>query len=257
MHDPKRWTPAPRLLRLAAFGLDALLAVLVVLAVRLAGVVRGGDTIEPIATGVPLDANTLELAALLLFLRDVPFGASPAKWLLCLRPSRLDGVRLAFPRRLLRAFFSFPPLAFLPARVERRLGWQVVSYVPGRPGLVFRTTLTASAAVVSILWTLETRRPSIGRGDAETLAALVARGDPQMHATLGDPLTWEIRGVTPRTEQRRYDSQASFALRIRGIRAEEHMLVHAQRVDGTWMVSELTDIEIRSTRPDSPEMARR
>jgi uncharacterized RDD family membrane protein YckC len=257
MPDPKRSTPAPRLLRLAAFGLDALLAVLVVLAVRLAGVVRGGGTIEPIATGVPFDADTLQLAALLLVLRDVPFGASPAKWLLCLRPSRLDGARLAFPRRLLRALFSFPPLAFLPARVERRLGWQVVSYVPGRPGLVFRTTLTASAAVVSILWTLETRRPSIGRADAETLAALVARGDPQLHATLGDPLTWEIRAVTSRTEQRRYDSQASFALRIRGSRAEEHTLVHAQRVDGAWMVSELTDIEIRSTRPDSPEMARR
>jgi hypothetical protein len=257
MPDPTRSTPAPRLLRLAAFGLDALLAVLVVLAVRLAGVVRGGSTIEPIATGVPFDADTLQLAALLLFLRDVPFGASPAKWLLCLRPSRLDGARLAFPRRLLRALFAFPPLAFLPARVERRLGWQVVSYVPGRPGLVFRTTLTASAAVVSILWTLETRRPSIGRGDAEALAALVARGDPQLHATLGDPLTWEIRAVTSRTEQRRYDSQASFALRIRGSRAEEHMLVHAQRVDGAWMVSELTDIEIRSTRPDSPEMARR
>jgi hypothetical protein len=257
MPNPTRWTSAPRLLRLAAFGLDALLAVLVVLAVRLVGVLRGGDAVEPIATGVPFDADTLQLAALLLFLRDVPFGVSPAKWLLCLRPSRLDGGRLAFPHRLLRALFSFPPLAFLPVRVERRLGWQVVSYVPSRPGLVFRTTLTASAAVVSILWTLETRRPSIDRGDAATLAAVLVRGDPQMHATLGDPLTWEVGAVTSHTEQRRYESQASFALRIRGRRAEEHMVVHAQRVDGEWMVSELSDIQIRSTHPDSPEMARR
>ncbi|MFQ5600779.1 MAG: hypothetical protein ACE5G2_09530, partial [Candidatus Krumholzibacteriia bacterium] len=168
----------------------------------------------------------------------------PAKWLLCLRLARPDGSRLGIARRLLRAPFSLLPLAWLPRSIHQLAPWGVVSYSPGRGGLVLRTALTASAAALSVAWAVETLRPSIGPDDARSLAQSLAASDPLLSANLGDPLEVEVGYVTRRAHQRHRGSRASFQLRILGSRGRQDMMVLARKVEGSWTVEELHDIEI-------------
>ena len=85
---------APRALRLAAFFLDALLAILLAAALRL--LFRMGVLPEWGAWSVSLETPRIEpqfIGVCLIFLacRDVVWGSSPAKWLLSLRLVRSDG----------------------------------------------------------------------------------------------------------------------------------------------------------------------
>jgi hypothetical protein len=201
------------------------------------------------------DAPLLLTVLALTLLRDVPFGASAAKWLLCLRVVGRDGQPLGLLRRILRAPLSLLPL---PSTLQSQLGWWVAAYSPSRAGLVARTAITAGAAVFSITWAVETVRPSISRGDAVRLSERLAHNDPLLRRTLGEPLEVEVGSIRRRTQQRDRLTEASFALRIEGPRARQEMLVHARRVDGTWTIEELTDIEITAAEPDTtPTVARR
>ena len=203
------------------------------------------------------DVRLLMLTLVLIWARDVPLGASPAKWLLCLTVTDADGKPLPVASRLLRALVGAVPLGLFKPHFERRLfGWRVVSYSPSRAGLVTRTALTAGAAVFSVTWAFETVRPSIGRGEARQLADVLL-DDPLLPRTLGQPLDFEIGSVTRRARQPGASARASFRLRILGPRARQDMLVHARKVDGTWTLEELTDIEVTSAEADTPHVARR
>ncbi len=204
-----------------------------------------------------LDVQLFALTLLLIWLRDVPLGASPAKWLLCLTVIGRDGRRLGPGRRLLRALVGIVPLALVRPDVERRVfGWRVVSYSPSRTGLVSRTALTAGAAVFSVTWAFETVRPSIGRGAARDLAEVLL-DDPLLPRTLGEPLHYEIGSVTRRARQPGASHRASFRLRILGPNARQDMVVHARKVDGAWTLEELTEIEVTVAEADTPHVARR
>lgn len=251
-------TPAPRLLRFAALSLDAMLAFLVAVALRVFwGVGAVPEMAEPGVLPAVFDFPLLGMTLLLIWARDVPMGASPAKWLLCLIVTDMHGHTLSFPKRLLRALVGIIPLASFTSGFEQRVfGWRVVSYSPRRSGLVTRTALTAGAAVFSVTWALETVRPSIGRGDVTRLADVLV-ADPLLQRTLGEPLDYEIGPVTRRAQQAGPASRASFRLSITGPRARQDMKVHARKVDGIWTLEELTNIKVTTTEVDTPDVARR
>jgi len=251
-------TSAPRLLRFAALSLDAMLAFLVAVALRVfLGAGAPNETIGAALLPAVFDLRLIGLTLLLVWTRDVPFGHSPAKWLLCLTVTDLNGRRVSLGRRLLRALVGVIPLATFAGNFEERVfGWRVVSYAPSRSGLAMRTALTAGAAVFSVTWAFQTVRPSIGTGDAQKLVAVLMR-DPLLPRTLGEPMDFDVGSVTRRARQRGAAGRASFRLRIVGPDARQEMVVHARRIDGTWTLEELTDIEITTTRVDTPDVARR
>ena len=81
--------------------------------------------------------------------------------------------------------------------------------------------------------------------------------DPLLPRTLGEPLDYEVGAITRRARQRGASNRASFRLRIVGPEARQDMLVHARKVDGTWTLEELSDIEVTSAEVDTPDVARR
>jgi hypothetical protein len=244
---------ASRLLRAAAFLLDAMLAVSVALLARLGvqlGILPGFGAWHRGLEAPWVDAQLVVLALVLAAARDVPWGASVSKWLLCLRLAGPDGRRLGLPVRLLRAPFSVLPFGWLSSDVQRRLPWRVVGYAPGPRGLVARTLLTGVAAAASIGWAIETVRPSIGDGEAGRLARRLVEGDPLMRRQLGEPLHYRVVRVTPRAQQPGRGRRASFEMHVRGARLQQSMVVHVRRIEGAWMVDEVLDIDITEAGPE-------
>jgi uncharacterized RDD family membrane protein YckC len=238
---------AARALRLAAFSLDTLLAILVAVAVRLLvrmGYLPDWGSWSVYAAGSHIDVQLVGLSLILLAARDVLWGSSPAKWLLGLRLVRPDGTRLSLLQRLLRAPFSLLPLGVMRRSVQDALPWRVVSYVPGRMGVLTRTAATAFAATFSLLWAVETIRPSISRRHAEELSEDLAAGDLLLRRQLGTPLTVEIGTITRRAHQFERGRMATFQLNIHGPLGRQEMTVVARKVDGDWRLSELRDIAI-------------
>ena len=240
----------PRALRLAAFFLDALLAILVAVALRL--LVRVGVLPEWGAWSVYHEAPRIEpqlvgVCLILLASRDVLWGSSPAKWLLSLRLVRPDGTGLSFLQRLLRAPFSLLPLGLMRRSVQDGLPWRVVSYVPGRAGVLTRTAATAFAATFSLLWAVETIRPSIPRKHAESLAESLVEGDLILRQQLGSPMVTEIGDITRRAHQFERGHMATFHLDIHGPLGRQEMIVVARKIDGEWRLSELREIAILLT----------
>ena len=238
---------APRALRLAAFFLDTLLAILVAVALRL--LVRMGVLPEWGSWSVYVESPRIEpqligVSLILLASRDVLWGSSAAKWLLSLRLVRPDGGRLSFVQRLLRAPFSLLPLGVMRGSVQDALPWRVISYVPGRVGVLARTATTAFAATFSLLWAVETIRPSIPRKHAEGLAVTLIEGDLLLQQQLGSPLTSEIGEITRRAHQYERGRMATFHLNVLGPLGRQEMTVVARKVDGAWRLSELRDIAI-------------
>jgi hypothetical protein len=246
-------SPASYGLRSAALLLDAMLAASAAVVLRLGvqlGLLPGFGSWSAGLELPWVDPQLVLLTLALLAVRDLPTGASLAKWLLCLRVAGRDGRPLGLGLRLLRAPVSLLPLALLPAEVQHRLPWRVVGYAPGVRGLVLRTLLTGGAAAVSIAWAVETVRPSIGRDEAARLARTLVDGDPLLGRALGEPLEHEVLRVTPRAHQAGRGQRASFEMRVRGLHKQQSMTVHVRRVDGAWTVEEVLDIDIGAVTPD-------
>ncbi len=241
------------LLRLVAFALDGMFALVTVFVLRL-GFSDAGTTPWETARA-PLDVRVWGAVALLLVLRDVVFFASPAKWLLCLRLEQPSGKLLPFTQRLWRAPWSVLPWALAPQRWQQRQGWRVRAYIPSRFGLALRTVCTVGAALASAGWAMVTLQPSIPNPAAESLVASLVHDDVQLRRTLGEPVVADIRSIARRGEVWTA-ATASFELRLQGSRARQQMRVHARRVDGAWAIEELSEIEILSMR-DSAQVAER
>ncbi len=242
-------TAAPRHLRLAATLLDVLLAFAATFAVRSlvhAGTLPALGGWRPGDAGFWIDAQLVFMGLGLASLRDVPFGSSLSKWLLCLRLERADGHPLGLVQRLLRAPISLLPLALLSDEIGGRMPWRVVGYAPSTRGLALRTGLTSAAAAASILWAVETVRPSIGQQDASRLAEQMVAGDPVLRRELGDPVEMRILAITPRAHQAARGKCGTFDLQLRGLVRQQEMVVHARKVDGAWVVEEADDIDIRA-----------
>jgi hypothetical protein len=235
--------PAPRVLRLLAAAVDSVLAVLVVcVAAWRAGVL--GTGIVPLGV---FGAGILVLFAL----RDVPSGASLAKWLLGLRVATTDGTTPRLGSRLLRAPWSATPLGWMFPALERRTPWRVVAYVPSAAGLAVRLALAAVALALAGAVGFAALRPSIGRDDALHLARTTIASDPLLPRTLGAPFDVELGRILPR---RAVANGAAFEVELRGPRARQNMTVVARRVGGAWAVDEVIDIAV--TAPDTaPSMA--
>ena len=250
-HSPER-PLAPRPLRLAAFLLDALLAVLTAVGLRLLiqlGVLPAWGSWAVFDQGARIDPQLIALSLILLAMRDVFWRSSPAKWLLSLTLVRSNGQGLSFLQRLTRAPFSLLPLGLLGRAAQDSLPWRVVSYSPGRTGLLTRTAVTAFAATFSLLWAIETIRPSIARDDAMEMAEKLTTQDPLLQRELGGPLVVEIGEITRRAHQFDRGHSATFQLTIQGSRGRQAMIVLARKVDGTWQLDELRDIDITMTDP--------
>jgi hypothetical protein len=221
------------LLRLLAAAVDGLLAILVVcIAAWRAGVLGSGV--------VPLAAFAAAIWVLFA-LRDVPSGASLAKWLLGLRVATTAGTTPRLGSRLLRAPWSATPLAWLFPALERRTPWRVVAYVPSTAGLGVRLALAVAALGVAGVIGFAALRPSIGRDDALHLAHTTIAADPLLPRTLGTPVAVELGRILPR---RAVASGAAFELELRGPRGRQSMTVVAIRVGGAWAVDEVIDIAV-------------
>jgi len=238
-------------LRLAAFLLDCMLALLTVLALRLLLLFDGMEAGTPL-----LETQVLGIVLILLALRDVLLPVSPAKWLLCLQLTRPDGRSLSFAQRLLRAPLSLLPMALLPRRLQESLWWRVTTTLPSRTGLIARLVGTATAAALSLTWAIHTFQPSIGNPDAERLAHVLLQGDQQLRTTLGEPVQCEVGPVARRAE-RLQPGTARFRLRLRGTQGLQEMLVLARKVDGSWAVEELTEIQVVSFQRADSDLAER
>jgi len=257
--DPDRLTqPATRgglrLPRLAAVTVDLLVAFAIALLVRFA--VRLG-ILPPIGIWGPIaepaawvDPQVVAFAWGLASLRDVPTGASLAKWILCLRLAGPDGARLGFWSRVARAPFSLLPFAWMSLRVQTSLPWRVATYTPSTRGLGLRTALAGAAAAASLTWGVDTVRPSIGRGDAERLVHATVLSDPHLQRELGAPLAWHVQRISPRAHERVHGARGRFELIVRGTAMQQDMVVVARKIDGRWVVDEITDIALRSVDPD-------
>lgn len=249
--------PEPRLAsrshRLAAAMVDVLLAFSAVLLLRVLvhlqwiapiGVWRPDDT------GIWIDTQLVFLSLALAALRDLAFGASPAKWLLCMRLARHDGGRLGLGERLLRAPISILPFAWLGRGMQQRMSWRVVSYTPGSRGQMLRATVAIAAAVLSTSWGVETVRPSIGRQDAVQLAQSLVAGDRVLERDLGGgPLDHSIVYITRRAHERGFGKRASFQIEVHSLFLQQYMMVHAVKIDGAWVVEEVSEIEINAINP--------
>ena len=242
-----------RLPRLAAVSVDLLVAFAIALLVRL--MARLG-VLPPIGIWGPIteptswvDSQVVAFALGLASLRDVPTGASLAKWTLCLRVVRPDGTKLGFWSRVARAPFSLLPFAWISRRVQATLPWRVVTYTPSARGLGLRTALAGAAAAASLTWGVDTVRPSIGRGDAERLVHSTVLSDPHLQHALGAPLAWHVQRISPRAHERVYGARGRFELIVRGTAMQQDMVVVALKIDGRWVVDEITDIAQRSVDP--------
>ncbi len=242
-----------RLPRLAAVTVDLLVAFAIALLVRFA--VRLG-VVPPIGIWGPFsepttwaDPQVVALGLGLALLRDVPTGASLAKWILCLRVVRPDGTKLRFWSRLARAPFSLLPFAWSSPRVQTSLPWRVVTYTPSARGLGLRTALAGAAAAASLTWGVDTVRPSIGRNDAEKLVHSTVLRDPLLQRALGAPLAWHVQRISPRAHERMYGARGRFELIVRGSAMQQDMVVVALKIDGRWVVDEITDIALRNVDP--------
>jgi hypothetical protein len=235
------------LARAVAFLVDATIAFGLVLVWRLAtvhGMLPAFGAWRPASAAGWFDTQGLALAVLALVLRDVPTGASFAKWLLCLRVVGPDGKPLPRARRWQRAVSQFFP--FTSWRRHRRAAapWSVVAYTPSTLGLGVRALLTVGAAVWSLVFGFQTLRPSIGRSDAEHLAAATIVSDPRLGAELGVPLTFKVREIAPRSRLSLDPRSGEFELQVRGTHQRQDMVVHAIKVDGRWMVDEIVNIRV-------------
>jgi hypothetical protein len=188
----------------------------------------------------------LGLVVLLLALRDVPTGASGAKWLLGLRLVGPNGGRLPLGARLLRAPVSLLPLEWLAGERRGTLPWRVVSYVPSAAGLGVRVALALATGACCVGFGVQSLRPSIGRADALRLASDSILADPLLRRTLGDPLEVQVRRIEPRNRLALRGTEGQFELRIQGPRARQDMRVRALKVEGRWAVDEIVDIDISS-----------
>lgn len=238
-------------LRLVAFTLDLMLALLTVIAWRL---VSAGDATQ---ARLPLfDAGAIGIVLLMLALRDVLLPMSPAKWLLCLRLTHPEGGPLPFSRRLLRAPFSLLPVALLPTAMQKAFWWRVTPDTPTGVGLVVRLAFTATVAAVSLGWAVHTFQSSIGEKDAQQLAHALVQGDERLRDSLGQPIQFDIGPIARRAEHLP-PGTARFQLRLRGPQGLQEMQVLARKVDGSWAVEELTDIQIVSFRRGDADLAER
>jgi len=249
---PTRARVAPWGPRVLAFLVDMCVALVAALGIQLLarlGFVRPLGSWHPGGAGLQVDSASIVLALALAAVRDVPSGASFAKWLLGLRLTGLDGKPLPLSLRLLRAPLSLLPLDWVAGEARGRLPWRVVSYVPSFRGLVARAVLALAAGAWSVGWGVQTLRPSIGRDDAQRLAQHVLLADPALARELGEPLEAEVRSIVPRSRMFRRHGEAEFGLRVRGTRGRQDMRVHARKIDGQWVVEEVLDIEITTLEP--------
>jgi len=249
-----------RLPRLAAFTVDGMLGFATVLLVRFGtqiGLVPAfGSWGLADESSSWMDPQVAALTLGLVALRDVPTGASLAKWILCLRVVRPDGRPLGFWQRLARAPFSLLPLAWLSRHVQATLPWRIATYSPSARGLALRTGLAGAVAAASLGWGVDTVRPSIGRGDAERLVDATILSDPQLERALGSPLASHVRRISPRAQERIHGAHARFELVVRGSEMQQDMVVVALKIDGRWVVDEITDIAVREVDAAEPMATR-
>lgn len=249
-----------RLPRLAAFTVDALLGFAIILLLRFVtrmGFLPAFGSWSPATeSDAWMDPQVVGLTLGLVALRDVPTGASLAKWILCLRVVRPDGRPLGFWQRLARAPFSLLPFAWMSRHVQATLPWRIATYTPSARGLALRTGLAGAAAAASLGWGVDTVRPSIGRRDAERLVHSTVLSDPHLERELGSPLSWQVRRISPRAHERIHGTRGRFELVVRGSEMQQNMVVVALKIDGRWVVDEITDIALRDVDP-AESMARR
>lgn len=255
-----RVVAAPRFHRLTALLVDGLLALALVLLVRLLvriGVFPAIGNWHPGEQSVWIDAQVFVASASLTALRDVPFGASFAKWLLCMRLTDRAGRPFGLLGRILRAPSSLLPFAWMSSRIQSRQSWRVSTYTPTRRGLALRTAFAAAAAVTSVAWGIETVRPSIGRNDALRLASATLLSDPRLQLELGPPLQMQVRTISPRAHEIVHGQLGKFELQIRGRERQQDMVVHARKVDGAWAIDTIVDIDISAIDSDVEPVATR
>jgi len=239
---------------------DLLLAVALALLARLAVQVGILPSLGAWRPGMQPDSwidSQVALAALgLAALRDVPTGASVAKWVLCLRLADARGGRLGWRARLLRAPFSLLPFAWASRAIQGAMPWRVVVVAPSARGLAARTVVASLAAALSIAWGVETVRPSIGRRDAERLAAATVLHDPALRALLGEPLDLRVQHISPRAHEISRGGHGRFELRARGREQQQDMVVLARKIDGAWVVDSVVEIEVTALDGRDPVAAR-
>jgi hypothetical protein len=213
---------------------DGVVAVLASVVAALRGV-GGGDA----TGGLPLAA--IGAAALALFaLRDVPAGASLAKWLLGLRVETRAGTRPSLASRRARARGRVLRRAWLPPAPARRTPWRVVAYAPTTAGLAVRLVLAATTLVAGGVIAFTALRPGITSADATRLARATIAGDPHLQRTLGLPIAIEVGTIAPRRALR---GGAVFELQAFGPRGRQTMTVVARRIGSDWAVEEVVDIQ--------------
>jgi uncharacterized RDD family membrane protein YckC len=230
-----------------AYVVDACLAVGLALGVQLAlrlGVLPAVGAWQPDSGPLVLDQWTVSFALIVLALRDVPFGASFAKWLLGLRLETADGHPLGARLRILRIPIGLLPLEGMAGERRGRLPWRVASYVPSRRGLLARAALALGAAAWSVSWGVQSLRPSVSWHEAERLARTALAGDPSLERELGLPLEVEVQHIAPRSQLFPHHDAAEFELRITGSRRRQDMRVRLRKVDGVWVLDEAVDVEI-------------
>jgi hypothetical protein len=216
-------------------GVAAVLAS-VVAALRAAD---GRAAADEAAAGLPL-VPIVVAASLLFALRDVPAGASLAKWLLGLRVETRAGTRPGLASRLARAPWSVLPLGWLFPALEHRTPWRVVAYAPSTAGLALRLALAVTALGAGSFAAFSALRPGITRDDATRLARATIAGDPLLQRALGAPLEIELGRIAPRRALR---GGAVFELQAYGPRGRQSMTVVARRVADVWAIEEVVDIE--------------
>jgi uncharacterized RDD family membrane protein YckC len=223
--------------RLAAVTVDLLVTFTIALLVRFArlGVLRRSGSGVDRRPAPWVDPQVVAFVLGIASLRDVPTGASLAKWILCLRVVRADGSKLGFWSRVARAPFSLLPFAWISRRVQTSLPWRVVSYTPSARGLGVRTALAGAAAAASLTWGAETVRPSIGRGDAERLVHATVLTDPHLQRELGAPLAWHVLHISPRAHERFHGARGRFRWSS-AARMQQDMVVVARKIGGRWVV---------------------
>jgi hypothetical protein len=247
--------PAGAVPRLVAFGIDLVLALAAAVAVHgafLRGWLPGLHPTGNDAVNLLQLPSTWVLTLLLVAVRDVPLGASFAKWMLCLRVVGVSGRPLSWPLRLLRAPLCTLPLEWLAGERRAAVPWRVTSYAPGSAGFALRVGLALGAASWSVVWGVASVRPSIGRGDAVQLVEQTLGRDPLLQRELGAPLQFEITAVTPRSRTGLSAERGEFAVRVRGSARRQAMRVHALKVEGRWVIDELVDIQAAQIASSSP-----
>jgi hypothetical protein len=154
------------------------------------------------------------------------------------------GRRLGVWGRLVRAPISILPFAWVSDEMQRRMPWRVAIYAPSRQGRVARSAVVVAAALSSVAWGIESSRPSIGGGDASTLAHGFVEHDMALRRSIGPVLDYEVVRISRRAHERGFGQRGTFELRVRGFTLQQDMMVHAVKVDGRWSIEEIHDIDI-------------